>query len=201
MRKKLKKVCGVGINDADYNVTVRAVVDGKQKIIWRCPYYARWAGMLTRCYDENYHKKEPSYIGCTVSEDWIYFSKFRSWMETQDWQGKEIDKDLISKGNRIYSPEFCVFVDRLTNSFIVNSEKSDSIGAAICKKTHKFQVRCRNPFSGEREWLGLYHSANQAHEVWRKRKHEFACMLADMQSDERAAMALRSRFLRMPEDK
>jgi hypothetical protein len=194
MRYKL--VCGVATNDADYEVD--SIVNGVRYI---CPFYLRWKSMLSRCYKNDGGYKRRTYLNCTVCDEWLTFSNFKKWMETQDWQGKEIDKDLISKGNRIYSPEFCVFVDRLTNSFIVNSEKSDSIGAAICKKTHKFQVRCRNPFSGEREWLGLYHSANQAHEVWRNRKHEFACMLADMQSDERAAMALRSRFLRISEGK
>jgi hypothetical protein len=194
MRRKL--VCGVAINDADYEVD--SIVNGSRYI---CPFYLRWKSMLKRCYKNNGGYKTRTYLNCTVCDEWLKFSSFKKWMETKDWQGKEIDKDLISKGNRIYSPEFCVFVDRLTNSFIVNSEENDHTGAAIHKKTSKFQVRCRNPFNGKREWLGIYHSESEAHEVWRKRKHELACMLADMQTDERAAKALRVRFLCMPEDK
>ena len=62
-------VAGVGINDADYNVTLHDKETGKC-IIWSCPYYSRWKGMLVRCYSSNHKNKQPSYKGCTVCEEW-----------------------------------------------------------------------------------------------------------------------------------
>lgn len=53
--------------------------------------YTKWASMLNRCYSERYHKVQPTYVGCSVHEDWRLFSKFRSWALKQDWQGKELE--------------------------------------------------------------------------------------------------------------
>lgn len=119
--KRSKLIFGVGINDADYNVVRQEMVDGKQRIVWRCPFYGRWGNMLQRCYSADYLLKFPTYIGCEVVEEWKYFSNFRSWMESQDWEGKQLDKDLLFLGNRIYGPETCVFLDNKTNTFLCES--------------------------------------------------------------------------------
>jgi len=75
IRKKNKLVCGVGINDADYEV--QPIINGKRVM---CPFYAKWVGMLERCYSEKFQNKWPTYIGCYVILDWIYFSNFKYWM-------------------------------------------------------------------------------------------------------------------------
>ena len=100
MKMKPKKlVYGVGINDADYSVAKTEVighVDGKrkQKRVWGCPYYEVWANMLKRCYSAKCQGKQPTYKGCSVSEEWLRFSNFGRWMEVQDFEGKQLDKDL-----------------------------------------------------------------------------------------------------------
>ena len=108
-------VCGVGINDADYVVKkfeTIGYVDGKRKrkLVWTCPYHRAWESMLKRCYSAKYQERQPTYKGCTVSDDWLTFSNFRAWMIAQDWEGKHLDKDLLFEGNKIYSTETCVFV-------------------------------------------------------------------------------------------
>lgn len=105
-------VHGVGVNDSHYNTLIKK----NNKIIWRCPFYSKWQGMLKRCYSPNYHKTRPTYIGCSVCPEWRYFSKFRLWMENQKWEGMELDKDLLVKDNQVYSPNTCCFIPQAINS-------------------------------------------------------------------------------------
>lgn len=197
MKTKDKKVHGFGINDADYNVTKHVKVNGKWKRVWGCPYYEVWHNMIRRCYDEEYLNKNPTYCGCSVWDEWMYFSNFKSWMESQDWKGKQQDKDILIFGNKIYSPETSRFVDARVNSFIRDLTKSRGdwpLGVSWHKVANKFQARCSNPFTGRYESLGLFTCPNEAHEAWRKKKHEHACALAELQTDQDIAEALRNRF-------
>src|SRR5690606_1832927 len=123
--KTRKLVCGVGVNDADYAIQkfeTIGYVDGKQKqkLVWGCPYYRTWANMIERCYSDKTQNKNPTYKGCSVSEEWLTFSVFKNWMEKQDWEGNQLDKDLLFEGNRLYSPETCVFVSPMVNKFIID---------------------------------------------------------------------------------
>lgn len=196
--KPKKLVCGVGINDADYAVQkyeFYGYVDGKkkQKKVWTCTFYQTWMNMLKRCYSDNAQEKHPTYAGCTVSEDWLTFSVFKAWMEMQEWEGKELDKDLLIKGNKVYSPETCVFVTPMVNTFTTDSKAARGewlIGLHWNKERSKFQAQCRNPFTKKREHLGLFTCEKQAHQAWLKRKLELAHELASIQTDPRVAKAL-----------
>ena len=185
-------VHGVGINDADY--AIQAIVDSK---LVSCPFYQTWSNMLSRCYNPRLKQKLPTYIGCYVANEWLTFSNFRRWMETQDWQGKQLDKDLLLTGNKAYSPETCAFIDSITNTFTTDCASARGrfpVGVCLHKKLNKLQSQCRNPFTKKIEYLGLFICQNEAHLAWRKRKHELALQLADLQADERVAQALRIRY-------
>ena len=193
LQRKNKLVYSVGINDANYEIQPK--IDGK---LVRCPYYVVWKNMLSRCYRDEYQERNPTYKGCHVYPEWIYFMNFRRWMQKQDWEGKELDKDLLIRGNKIYSPTTCVFVDAIINSFTLDCGRSRGeypIGTYFNKEQRKFRSRCRNPFTKKLEHLGYFTCPNQAHLAWKKRKHELACQLADLQTDPRVAEALRTRYL------
>lgn len=190
-----KLVCGVGINDADYVVKPKIKKTGTQKC---CKFYETWCSMIARCYATVVHKKYPSYIGCSVCEDWLTFGNFKLWMESQNWEGKELDKDLMVKGNKIYSPETCVFIGQDVNSFLKTSrcKKEENLyGVSFRDEKRKYYSQCGNPFSKKKEHLGYFTCPKQAHQAWKKRKHELACQLADLQTDQRVAQALRTRYL------
>ena len=192
MGKKNKLVYGVGINDADY--VVCPVINGKQVM---CPFYQAWKNMIVRCYGMNNQNNNPTYIGCSVREEWLTFSNFKKWMETQDWEGKELDKDLLIEGNKVYSPETCVFVDKMTNLFTLDRGAARGefpIGVGFIKRVGKFKAYCRNPFTKKLEHLGYFAHKEQAHLAWGERKHELSCQLADLQVDERVAKVLRVRY-------
>jgi hypothetical protein len=153
--------------------------------------------MLKRCYSASFHRANPSYIGCSVDPDWLTFSVFRNWMEAQDWQGKQLDKDLIAPGNKFYSPSTCRFIDQSLNLFLTDRRRARGdwpIGTSFKKSEGKFVSQCCNPFTGENEYLGLFACPESAHEAWRTAKHAHALRYADQQTDPRIAEALRARF-------
>lgn len=190
LRKRNKLVYGVGTNDADYNIIE---YDGSHQIVQRCPYYTKWVAMLARGYSELLHKKHPSYAGVSVCEEWLTFSNFKSWMETQDWEGKHLDKDILVKGNKLYSPDTCIFVSQEINKFLTESTVARGnypIGVSLEKKSLKFKAQCYNVQSGKKEYLGLFDSPVDAHRAWLCFKLKQAKFLAEKQKDNRVANAL-----------
>jgi len=97
-----KLVFGIGTNNAEYNV------EG-------CLYYRKWYNMLRRCYRTPQH---PAYIGVTVCKEWHRFNNFKTWMKDKEWEGLELDKDLRVVGNKVYSPETCMFVPSELNNLL-----------------------------------------------------------------------------------
>ena len=201
MRTK-KLICGVGNNNADYVVKKYEtnVVDGKKKRkqVWICPYFQTWKNMLARCYSTKYQEKQPTYVGCTVATEWLTFSNFKNWMETQEWQDKQLDKDLLIEGNKVYSPNTCVFVSRRVNMFTTDRGAARGewmIGVYWNKTAGKFMSQCCNPLTNKREHLGRFDSEQEAHEVWLKRKRELAHLLAAEQTDSRVSKALIDRYM------
>ena len=200
--KTKKLVFGVGVNDADYAVRKYkeiGCVDGKrkQKLVWECPFYRVWNHMLARCYSTKCQEKRPTYKNCTVYDEWLVFTNFKSWMMAQDWEGLQIDKDLLIDGNKIYSAETCVFVTPLVNSFTVDCRAARGkwlLGVSWDKPTRKFRAQCSNPFTKKQEHLGLFTSEQEAHNAWAKRKLELAHELAAIQTDPRVAKALVDRY-------
>jgi hypothetical protein len=151
-----RPIFGKCYNDADY--PVRYTEGG---VNYRCPYYMRWYGMITRCYSEKFHRIYPAYVGCSVCDDWLYFSKFKAWMELQDWEGKQIDKDLLIEGNKVYSPNACIFVSEALNKSLVTRKLHRGLyplGVTKDKKAYSPSlsgVRLGNeptPYAAHRKW-------------------------------------------------
>ena len=197
-----KLVYGVGVNDLGYRTQVYEDVTkngGKriQKSVFKCKYYAVWKSMLERCYSKKSLESKPSYIGTSVCSEWLYATAFKKWMEQQDWHGKCLDKDIIVPGSKLYSPETCAFVLTATNLFVIASDASRGdypIGVYLYKPTGKYQASCGNPFTGKKENLGYFSTPEEAHEVWRKHKHELAQLVAATESDIRVVEALKKRY-------
>lgn len=194
-----KLVCGVGTNDSETNINERITigyVNGKQKqkIIWSCPFYIVWADMLKRCYSEKYLAKYPTYSGCRVCDDWIYFSKFRSWMQSQDWQGKELDKDIICMGNKVYGPDLCVFVDKIVNyAVLTNGSRRGEFPLGVSStKSGKYRAECN--YMGEYRYLGVFSDVHAAHKAWKAAKIHSLSNLIKTQSDPRIIRGIEFRI-------
>lgn len=187
-RRKL--IHGWGVNDADY--VTKKVVDGKEV---SCPYYMTWRGMVTRCFSDAFKIKNPTYTNCTVQGSWKYFSNFKAWMEKQDWEGNELDKDLLLDGNKHYSEETCLFVSHNVNSFLLDGKMSRGrypIGVSWHEGAGKFLAQVRS--SNKNIYLGLFDCVDDASEAYTSAKREIAMGLADSQSDSRIRDALIKRY-------
>ena len=197
-----KLVYGVGVNDLGYRTQVKEYVtkDGGRRIretVFKCKYYTVWKDMLRRCHSKKYLEINQTYIGTSVCSEWLSATAFKKWMEQQDWQGKSLDKDIVVPGSKLYSPETCGFVLNATNSFVTASDAIRGeypIGVDLYKPTGKYRASCKNPFTGKQEHLGYFSTPEDAHEAWRKRKHELAQLVAATESDLRVVEALRKRY-------
>lgn len=196
-------VCGIGVNDADYVVQkfkyLGCGTEGrvKYKRTWVCPFYRQWANMLQRCYSDKCKDKYPTYNNVVCCKEWLTFSKFKQWMEKQDWEGKHLDKDIVYPSSKVYSPETCAFVLPITNNFVIASDASRGqypLGVCWHKNKEKFKAQCRNPFTGKVEHLGYFLTPEEAHEAWCKRKHELAQLAAAAESDPRVVESLKKRY-------
>jgi hypothetical protein len=198
----VKLVYGVGINDADYVVRVQETTGyangkQKQKRVLECPFYVVWTSMIARGYSEKFKLKRPTYKDCAVCTEWHRFSTFKSWMEKQDWEGNQLDKDLLVQGNKVYSPETCVFVSGQVNTFLTDSGATRGeykIGVYYHRQNCKYIAQCRNPFTTKSEHLGCYTTEEEAHQAWLDKKLEHAYALAALQTDERIVKALVDRY-------
>ena len=200
-----KLVYGVGVNDADYVVKVNETigyVDGKQRVrlVWICPFYSKWVSMLQRGYSNKRKEKYPTYKDVTVHKDWHTFSNFRKWMEQQNWEGKQLDKDVLVLGNKEYSEDTCVFVLPKTNFFITESNASRGefpIGV-YWGKNHKRLVSKCSDGSGKRIHLGYHITVKSAFYAWLEKRRELSYIVAADESDPRVKEAIINRYKNYP---
>ena len=90
--------------------------------------YIKWFSMFNRCYNEKYHEKQPTYIGCSVAEDFCNFQNFAEWYNRNKYQCNyplELDKDFLYEGNKVYSPSTCCLLPKEINNGI-NHHRHDT---------------------------------------------------------------------------
>lgn len=164
--------------------------------------YKLWSGMLERC-TEACWVKNTSYVGCNVSDNFKYYTYFYHWCQTQvgfknkDENGDywQLDKDLLVKGNKLYSEDTCVFLPRKLNGLFVNCNTvrgSSPLGVYFEKESGKFKVRCAG-VDGNRVYLGRFTVERLAFETYKSFKETVVKQLAEKykdQLDQRAYQAL-----------
>lgn len=117
-----KTVCGIG-----YVGSIGTIVDKRGR---KFKSYETWRDMIRRCYDKKIQEeKHKSYKNCSVCEEWHNYSNFKEWFDINYYELKgesiTLDKDILIKGNKVYSPETCIFVPKSINSMF---NKRDSTG-------------------------------------------------------------------------
>jgi len=159
----------------------------------------------TRCNSTKYHKIQPSYIGCYQSEKFKDFQLFSEWCNRQigfegtDKTGKfwQIDKDLLVKGNKEYSENFCIFIPACINSFLTKREAERGrylIGVSKPAK-RRFVANCNDPLGRYPMYLGYFDTELEAHVKYKQTKEGYAKDLAETYKefiDPRAYVALRN---------
>lgn len=123
-----EKICGWGVNDADF--VVRPTIYNKREIV---PTYRKWSNMLTRVLDEKELLRHPEYRKISICEEWKYYTNFHNWMtnyigDIGDIEGLELDKDVYIPDNKIYSPHTCCFVSKDINDLFRDNSRTKKSG-------------------------------------------------------------------------
>ena len=165
----IPSVCGVGVSGNKYLVTVNGV---------KTKEYELWGDMLKRCYSDKYQKKYPTYKGCEVSDKFKSYEYFYEWCHKQvgfdnkDWQ---LDKDLLIKGNKVYSEDSCIFIPAEINSLLTKCTASRGaylIGVCWHKRDKVFMATVGKS-KGKREHLGYFKTEIEAFKAYKIAKESF----------------------------
>lgn len=160
---KKNLVFGIGINDIDIPISA----NGK-----RHKWYSVWQMMLGRCYIDKYNDKFPKYKDCHVCNEWLKLSGFKKWFDDNYIVGYSLDKDILIKGNKIYSPETCCFVPPEINNLIVKHDSQRGIlpiGVSInANNTYSVSVK----FYGKTKYFGRYKTVMGAFMAYKIKKEE-----------------------------
>ena len=147
-------------------------------------YYSLWKSMLNRCYSEIYQEKYPTYKGCIVCNEWLNFQNFAKWFEENyyevDGEKMCLDKDILVKGNKIYSPSTCIFVPNRINVLFVKSDKMRGdlpIGVFWDNNKNKYIAQCNA--NNKRDYLGSYNTSEEAFQSYKTYKENYIKKIAD----------------------
>ena len=140
--------------------------------------YKVWQKMLQRCYDD-FKKRRPSYKDCEVCTEWHNFQNFAEWYNDNYYQIEDevmnLDKDILVKGNKIYSPETCVFVPQNINTLFIKCDKSRGdypIGVCYNKQNGKYIPQC-NVCNSKSRHLGCFDNPEEAFQVYKQYKEKY----------------------------
>lgn len=158
-RKRCPLTFGKGLNDVSdvWNTCRKA--------------FSVWRSMLSRCYNPKYQEKEPSYIGCTVCDEWLRFSNFLKWFEDNYVEGYQLDKDIIHKGNKVYAPEHCAFVPYEINYLLLRRQRrrgDEPIGVVFDKKRKTYRSCVQ--YKGKQKYHSYHKSREDAFATYKREK-------------------------------
>ena len=172
-------VHGIGYNDGKYSSR-----DGN-----RTAYiYGKWQRMLERCYNEKSLIAKPTYIGCSVSDNFKAYALFHEWyieqvgFEYQDWQ---LDKDLLIRNNKVYSEECCILLPKDINTLIIKNDARRGdwpIGVSKHKRDGTYSAVC-NYGRARQKHLGSFNCPMKAFSVYKVAKEAYIKQVAEQYKD------------------
>ena len=148
-----------------------------------------WVSMLQRCYDAAYQVKGKSYINCEVVDQWKDFQEFADWYYSNiyyvDGEAMCLDKDLRISGNKLYSPETCLFLPVTLNMLLINSSNSigkcSTVGVYFHKRYGKYATSLSTKsIGGRREHLGYFDTPEEAFSVYKEHRESYIVKVANL---------------------
>jgi hypothetical protein len=156
------------------------------------PFHKTWQNMINRCHNPTYNDKYKSYSDCSVIEGWYDFRNFREWCEhTHPYNTEvkfELDKDMRLQGNRVYSPETCMWIPKKLNQYINEVKGASSVtgvkGVSPAMRSGEgvtdgvYEVRCADG-KGGRVFLGHVNSIEEGSLIYKNYKEGRLKFLAE----------------------
>jgi hypothetical protein len=154
------------------------------------PQYIKWKGILERSYSDKHKIRFPTYIGVTVCDEWHNFQNFAKWYDENYYEIDNevmcLDKDILIKGNKIYSPETCVIAPaRINNLFIKNDANRGNlpVGVSLCKsRKNRYGVKCSDGNKGDVN-LGYFKTPEDAFNTYKIYKEKLIKQFAEEYKD------------------
>ena len=154
-------VYGVGIIGIKYPVSINSI---------RTKEYCVWHSLIKRCYDPKTREKQPTYQSVSICNEWLLFENFCDWLRSQPnfdkwYDGKRwaLDKDILVKRNKVYSPDTCCLVPQNVNCLFLKREaERGDYPIGVRYREDGFIAVCRNPFLDKAEESGLYSTPENA---------------------------------------
>lgn len=158
-----KLILGVGTNSKGKHKTTGKMVKA----------YEAWCNMLQRAYCPKLHAVMPTYIGCSVADDWLEYQTFAEWFDAHEYSdyGYQLDKDLLIPNNKVYTPDRCVFVPQQLNKLLTdhgNARGQCRQGVSFYKARNKFMASIA--INGKRKNLGRFDTEIEAYLAYKKAK-------------------------------
>lgn len=167
-------VYGIGINDGKYPTKINKRHTRE---------YQYWSGMMARCFSKPTQQNQKTYIRCSVSDNFLSYSYFHEWCQNQvgfGFDGFDMDKDLIFKGNAVYGEDSCLFLPRDVNRALCKNDLGRGelpIGVCFDKRTLLFTSYLREGMI--QKHLGRFNSEIEAHLAYKSRKEAYLKELAE----------------------
>ena len=173
-------VYGIGI------VGEQVTVNGK-----RGRQYDIWVRMLDRCYSEKLAGYQATYVDCTVSENFKYYPYFKEWCSKQvgfdqkDCNGRwfALDKDLLVKGNKIYSEDTCCFVPQEVNNLLTNKKSTRNTLPVGVEKTESGRFLAAFKKNRITTNLGRFDTSEGAFQAYKQAKEDYIKEVANKWKD------------------
>jgi len=178
-------ISGIGFNDGKHSMSIGGKV---------LKEYSLWQDMLLRC-TEKYWEKKPTYVGTTCSENFKSYSYFYEWCQSQvGFKNKEedgvrvswhLDKDLLSKSNKLYSEDTCVFLPKTINLLLTKRDKSRGkypLGVSWHSPMKKLRAKCCVG-GGVQQLIGYYDTPEQAFLAYKTFKETYIKQVAEQYKD------------------
>lgn len=170
-------VCGVGMLGVKYP----SKVNGKNT-----KEYIAWLNMLRRCYEEAVKNRNKTYKNATCCKEWLLFENFYEWLHNQENFNKwlngcrwSLDKDILIKGNKTYSPETCCLVPQNVNLLFVKRDNDrGDLPIGVQRNRRGFRAECKNQLKKETEISTTYQTPEQAFEAYKTYKEHLIKQVA-----------------------
>lgn len=139
--------------------------------------YSVWENLMQRCYSEKFLENNPAYKGCSVHPKWHNFQNFAEWYTSQEFYGEgyHLDKDLLHRGNKVYSEDTCCLIPRAINNAIVGMFKSGGVRFEEEYSKYRSYISC----NGLQKHLGYFSTESDAIGAYRDAKTKYLKSLAE----------------------
>lgn len=174
LRKKM--IYGIGVNDIDSLINQ----DINTEI-----YYNIWHRMIRRCYSKASLKLKPTYSDCQVCLDWLHFSSFKKWCESNYINDYELDKDVLCKGNKIYRPDTCCFIPHKINVIFSRKKREENLPIGVHYHIRDKVYESSVNIYGKLKHLGTFNTPEAAFYAYKESKEKYIKEVAQDYYDKR----------------